>query len=130
MTTLNWIRKRLQDAEHKWTQPRADIARFLATHDGIFSATEILRAFRRMDKVSVYRTLELLASLDIIHPATHMGGIQYYELHAKRHHHHAICTQCKKIAHIACTLPKKIVRGFSQIHHSFLLTGLCTSCTP
>lgn len=129
MTSISWIRKRLQEANHKWTQPRAQIARFLTNHDGVFSATDILHAFRRMDKVSVYRTLDLLVSLDIIHPVTHMEGIQYYELHDTEHHHHAICTKCKKIAHIACMIPKKIVRGFSKIHHSLFLTGLCKACS-
>ncbi len=125
----NWVMQQLKNAGYKVTKPRQKITNFISHHDGIFSIQDIQNAHPGLDKVSLYRTIETLTALDLIDPIAHMNGMQHYELHSTNHHHHALCTKCKKIAHVTCAIPKKIIRGFSQIHHTLLLTGLCRTCS-
>lgn len=123
-----WILSTLHEHGHKQTPLRTRIATYITEKKGIFSVQDITRAFPTMDKVTVYRTIDLFRSLDIIHTVTSIEGMEYYELHGNTHHHHIICTSCKKTACINCKLPNITVPGFTDIHHTVLVTGLCTSC--
>lgn len=123
-----WIGQEIKSAGYKQTPSRTSIFSWLEKHKGIFSAKEILEANTSLDSVSVYRTLELLTKLDIIDPLMKIDDHQYYELHEEQHHHHAVCRKCKKAACIGCPGISVSVKGFSDIHHSLAVTGLCTSC--
>ncbi len=125
---IGWIIKSVLAKGYKKTSPRTRVAETIERHKGIFSAQDITHALRSLDRVSVYRTLELLASLDIIHPIVHLEGAQYYELHGNTHHHHVVCTRCHRSACIECDVPRIRVRGFQATHHTFIVTALCTSC--
>lgn len=129
MPASNWIEEKLIQEGYRITGPREYVVDFVLKKKGIFSVKEILQKNKKLDKVSVYRTIDLLTSLDIIHPTLMLDGHQMYELHAEKHHHHIICTKCKKDECVPCavTVPKKI-KGFSEIHHEVHFTGVCTSC--
>lgn len=124
----SWILPKIEGGGYKQTAVRKQIATWLEKHKGIFSVHDILRAFPKLDKVSVYRTIELFGGLDIVHPITAIDGVQYYELHGNTHHHHIVCTNCHKTACVNCHIPKITVRGFARTHHTFILSGLCASC--
>lgn len=124
---MNWIQKKLQEAGYKITPPRKHITDWVVKKEGIFSAKEILEDVS-LDKVSVYRTIDLLVSLDIIHPITQLHGEEHYETHEKKHHHHVVCTGCEKMDCISCDVRRKSVAGFKKLHHSVVFTGLCLSC--
>lgn len=124
----NWMLTALTDAGYKRTAVRKRITAFLAEHKGIFSAQDIMRKLPSLDKISVYRTIELLAAEDMIHPVSLMSGMQYYEAHGNKHHHHAICTGCKSARCVDCRVPNVKVSGFKKLHHTFLFTGLCVRC--
>jgi len=130
MAQQNWIEDDLAQAGHRSTQTRKQICTYLLKEKGIFSAKDILDAHKKLDKVSVYRTLDLLQSLDIIHPTLMLDGHQMYELHQKKsHHHHIVCVECKKDECMPCkvVVPKKI-KGFAKIHHEVHFTGVCNAC--
>lgn len=120
----------LQNAGFRLTAPRKKIIAYIANRDNLFSASHIVRALRSIDQASVYRTLRILADLDMIHAVGELDGQQYFEWHtpAKTHHHHLICTYCKKTECIDCVVALPPVRGWRMTHHSFLATGLCASC--
>ncbi|MEK7623837.1 MAG: Fur family transcriptional regulator [Patescibacteria group bacterium] len=124
----SWILANLKARGYKSTLPRKKITALIEAHQGIFSAHDIIKRLPGFDKVSVYRTIELLASLDIVHPITTVGGTQFFELHGNTHHHHIICTNCQRSACVDCEVPKVTVRGFTAPHHTFFLTGLCEQC--
>jgi Fe2+ or Zn2+ uptake regulation protein len=124
----HWILEQLKAKGYKNTDIRARVSAFIEEHEGIFSAHQIVTKFQDMDKVSIYRTIELLAELDLIHPITSIEGVQYYEMHGNTHHHHIICTRCHRSACVDCDVPKVSVPGFSDPHHTFLLTGICDQC--
>jgi len=119
----------LVNSGHKLTAPRKRIASWIAGNKGIFSASEILNTLTDLDKVSIYRTLELFCTLDIIHTVASLHGEQHFELHDKqKHHHHIVCTRCEKNECTPCDMPKKDFSSFKNVHHSILFTGLCKPC--
>lgn len=124
------IHETLASSGYKLTAPRKRIAGWISNHDGIFSAAEMRSDLKRLDIVSIYRTLELFASLDIIHRVISLHGEQHYELHANpMHHHHIVCTDCERSSCIPCEIPRKSFASFKNIHHSMIFTGLCKPCS-
>lgn len=125
----NWIIKNLQTNKIKVTQPRQRIANFLADKDGIFCAGEINKKIKTIDKVSIYRTLDLFQKEKIITPVINLEGEQFYEKNNDTdHHHHIICTACHKTECIDCTEPKIKTTKFKNLNHSLIFTGLCQTC--
>jgi len=127
---MNWITTILVEKGKRLTTPRIAVSDWLLSNDGVFSPKDIIAALPELDRVSVYRTVDVLAALDIIHPTSVLAGHQYYELHdATAHHHHVMCTACKKADCIPCLLPSHTIHGFQDVHHEVHFTGVCLSCT-
>jgi Fur family ferric uptake transcriptional regulator len=123
------IHDRLNEHGYKKTTPREKIVASIARHSGLFSTNEIIKSNPTVDRVSVYRTMDLLSDLDIIHPVTVRDGEQLYELHAEeKHEHHVVCENCQKTSKITCSIPKIILKGFSHVHHTLVLSGICKVC--
>ena len=123
-----WILDLLKSKGQKITAARKKVAAYIVDIDGLFSAKEILSAVPTMDRVTVYRVLDVFESLDIIHAVLTHHGETHYELHGEHHHHHIVCTRCKKTSCVECTITRKEISGFSNIHHSVVFTGLCNTC--
>lgn len=125
----NWILKKITQNKYKLTEPRKKISTFLKKKKGIFCAQDIIDKLQDVDRVSIYRALELMEQLGIITPLAILHGQQYYEKHDDgNHHHHIICTRCKKTKCVDCKTNIPTIKGFSNINHSLVLTGLCNSC--
>lgn len=83
---------------------------------------------------TVYRTLSLLEDSDMVTSLSFGAQGKKYELGAKHHHDHLICTECGDITefvdeeierrqeHIASEL------GFKITDHSMQIYGYCKSC--
>lgn len=129
-TQPNFTTEFLREAGYKLTGNRLSVAAYLDNNKGIFCANDLLRSISNIDKVSLYRTLELFRKLDIIHPVVTLDGEQYYEAHEHSdHHHHAICTKCHKSECISCDYTDKPVPGFKETHHAVAVTGICYKCS-
>jgi Fe2+ or Zn2+ uptake regulation protein len=122
------IEDKIKAAGGRLTPARRNIFSWLEAHEGMFSAAHLIAAFPDRDRVSIYRTIDLLLSLDIIHATIKLKDFQYYELHGEPHHHHAICVLCQKNACVPCSLPTGKIRGFKKIHHDVSFTGVCYAC--
>lgn len=120
----------LQQAGYKTTNTRKRICKQIEKLDGIFCAKKIIEKLK-MDKVSVYRNLELLSQLNLIRPAINIKGEQFYEKNDdSNHHHHIVCTECLKTSCIDCSEPKiKQIKKFNNINHLLIFTGICNSCS-
>lgn len=129
MTSTKWIHDILSKNGYKQTPAREKIIKIITHTKGLFSTKDIIKKTQKIDRVSVYRTIDLLTSLDIIHPVTTRANEQVYELHAQtKHEHHIICNNCQKTKTIKCSIPKIILKGFHHIHHTLVLNGLCNHC--
>lgn len=123
LETLKKLGKRI-------TNSRKNIIAWIEGRSGIFCAKDIIDELG-VDKVAVYRTIDLLTRLDFIHSVIQIDGMQYFEKHehGDDHHHHVICTKCRIQECIDCHLPEIKVPGFSSVHHTSVYTGLCKKCS-
>jgi Fe2+ or Zn2+ uptake regulation protein len=121
---MNWILSHIKKQGKKITDTRIQISEYILTRC-VCSAQDIIQALPTMDKVSIYRTIELFESLDIIHPTTVIDGHQYYEVHAATHHHHTQCLHCGAATCTDCPIQAKQ----TKTHHTlFFTTKSCANC--
>ena len=83
---------------------------------------------------TVYRTLSLLEDSDMVTSLSFGAQGKKYELGAKDHHDHIICTKCGTISEFVDdeieTRQKKIAEelGFIMQEHSMQIYGICQPC--
>lgn len=83
---------------------------------------------------TVYRTLSLLEDSDMVTSLSFGAQGKKYELGAKDHHDHLICTQCGNITEFVDEeieeRQKKISEalGFKMQEHSMQIYGICKFC--
>ena len=132
----------LKKAGLKLTETREQVLCLLETEHGPFSADEILNALPKhtCDPATVYRTMLQFEEHHITRRCDFGDGIARYELRDEsgHHHHHVLCTQCKKIEAIEespllAKLEKALSQiplglGFTQVSHTLEFFGLCAAC--
>lgn len=83
---------------------------------------------------TIYRTLELLKNLDLIHESHLPGGQPTYETIAGHTHHHLICRNCHKTIHLdedlLGTLREQLQSqyGYHQLNLELNASGYCEDC--
>ncbi len=83
---------------------------------------------------TVYRTLSLLEESDMVTSLSFGAQGKKYELGAKHHHDHFICTTCGNIAEFVDEQieerQRKIAKelGFDMQDHSMQIYGICIEC--
>lgn len=89
----------------------------------------------KFDKVTLYRTVNTLTELNLLHRVDFGDGSARYELSTLPHHHHLICESCGTVEDINTCVPaqkiKQIEKGthFTIRHHSLDFYGTCANCT-
>jgi len=119
------------------TQPRRVILGYIHDRGDHLTAEEIIgyvhRKFPRVNKSTIYRTLELLEKSECVFKSDSMGGTIYH--HAEEgHHHHLVCRKCGKT--VDCeenifALVEKALRekhGFRIDFKHVVMSGLCEGC--
>lgn len=89
---------------------------------------------------TIYRTIQVLLDLHIIHRVNLDDRFVRYEIHAQsedsHHHHHAICVACGKVYSFKIDLLDNLEQaifdsmGFEVINHEVKLYGYCAECIP
>jgi Fur family transcriptional regulator, ferric uptake regulator len=128
----------LDRAGHRLTEPRRAVAELIAARDGHFTAAELVAdaGRRRMDigRATVFRTLDLFTSLNLVERVDLPGGEHAYVACDPVHHHHAICTGCGRSLDVAdhglATVLGEIGNrsGFRVTAHRLEIFGLCAAC--
>ena len=83
---------------------------------------------------TVYRTLALLEESKMVTSLSFGAHGKKYELGAKNHHDHLICTSCRKITEFVDEQIEKkqhqIAKelGFTMLDHSMQIYGICKDC--
>lgn len=117
------------------TQPRLIVFATLKNAPGPVSIADIVKQCPSIDRVSVYRTIELFLRLHIVEIIAH-GWKQRYELAApfRAHHHHLLCTRCSVVVEINSDKIEDLIHllasehGFKAARHTFEIMGLCSTC--
>lgn len=134
------FKKKLSENNYKFTKQRELIIdTILEKENWHFTAEELFEAVRERDNeigmATVYRTIELLKELEIIHVLDFNEESRKYELFVEdSHHHHLICKRCgkliefndKDIDYFEKELEKKY--DFSVTEHKLSFYGYCSKC--
>ena len=131
---------RLETAGFRRGGARRAVIEVLAAEQCALTALDIderLRAGeRRVGRASVYRTLEQLTDLDLVHKLDLGSETARYERTdpGGEHHHHMVCDQCGKVLPFEdAGLERAVIkvtggRGFEVRDHEIVLHGACDSC--
>ena len=145
---MHWWGNRFRGCGYRITVARQAILEVLSRTSKHLSAEDIYFAVHRdypnIGLTTVYRTLELLVQLGFIFKFDFGDGRARYELtegpEKKQHHHHLICTKCRRIINYTdfiddeIELLKRTEKGLSRKYnfeikeHLIQFYGLCDRC--
>jgi Fur family ferric uptake transcriptional regulator len=138
---LEWIFRKLHDREYKITPQRRVILKAIMENPSHhLSAEDIYNLVKTTNPeiglATIYRTLELLADLDILQKMNFNDGRSRYEFNNQdeHHHHHLICLRCGSVTEfeddLLETLETAIAKksGFEIIDHQLKIYGHCKKC--
>jgi Fe2+ or Zn2+ uptake regulation protein len=129
------FKKILHDTKLKSTGPRLAVLKALSEVQRPETAQVIHRRLKKMDLVTLYRTLASFEKNQLIKRIDLHKDSVYYELNID-HHHHIICTGCGTVEDFELCdidrLTKKIIAKASNFksvqEHAMELFGVCNGC--
>jgi Fur family ferric uptake transcriptional regulator len=133
-------RGELRRAGHRTGGAREEVVRLLGAQDCCLSAQDIhdrLRGGGRgIGLASVYRALDVLAQLRLVHRVD-VGGTACFEPAdpSGEHHHHAICERCGRMDAFEDPELERVLDdvgarlGYDIGAHDLVLRGACPGCT-
>jgi Fur family ferric uptake transcriptional regulator len=131
---------RLGSAGFRRGGARRAVIEVLAAEPCALSALDIderlRRGKRRVGRASVYRALEQLTELDLVHKLDLGAETARYERTdpAGEHHHHMVCDECGKVLPFEdAGLERAVTKvtggaGFKVRDHEIVLHGACDAC--
>lgn len=137
------LQSQLERDSYRLTPQREAVLDVLIAHaDDHLSAEEVFLYTRELypdiGLATVYRNLELLEKLSIIHRFDYGDGQSRYEIRlgeeGEHYHHHLICRECGSIGEFKSdlleTIEKRIAEdtGFKVTDHCLRFFGICASC--
>lgn len=132
------IEHRLQQHGYRITGPRSIIVDAVIGHDRPFTAeqlvTELAGGQEAIGRATIYRTLELLASMDILTRIVSPEGNPLYISGTPGHRHHLLCEACGTTITITnCPMTELIAALEDETHfvirdHTLEVFGICPSC--
>ena len=141
--TMDILKQRLQARQHKLTKQRRTVLNVFIEHPGKhLSADDVYKILQKQDidigLATVYRSLELLAELDILRKMDFGDGCSRYEVGTmsqdEHQHHHMICLKCKTVTEfpddLLDSLEENISKkcGFKIADHQVIFYGYCKEC--
>lgn len=123
---------------YRLTKPRLAVAEAVLRYTQPFSAEQLVADLgsgpEPIGRATVYRTLEILAAVDVLTRLIQPDGHPAYICDSPGHRHHIVCSQCgTAVAFTSCPLEDLVpalARDTSfQIHdHLLEVFGVCPSC--
>ncbi|KJS87562.1 MAG: Fur family transcriptional regulator [Peptococcaceae bacterium BICA1-8] len=141
MPYLEDIKTRLKAKDYKITpQRKVIINAFAQNMEKHLSAEDVYQFVKHshpeIGLATVYRTLDLLAELQILKKMNFGDGRSRYEFckDDDHHHHHLICLECDKVFEFEDDLLESLEaiiskrNGFKIIDHQLKFYGYCVKC--
>jgi Fur family transcriptional regulator, ferric uptake regulator len=137
-----YVREELRRGGSRTGGARDAVIAHLDAQDCCLSAQEVhdgLRADgRKVGIASVYRVLEQLSELGLVHRVDLGGGVTRFgpALPHGEHHHHLVCDECGRVemfddAGLEHALEQVAgARGYELVQHEVVLHGSCAACKP
>lgn len=131
----NTLHTILHEHGHSITKPRLKVFEELLATQAPISVADLAKRLNSVDKVSIYRTIELFENTGVVHRIW-TGFKSKVELSDafSPHHHHFTCRSCSKTISIKSealetTLHEfETTHSFRLTHHSVELSGYCLEC--
>ena len=139
-TWVQHAQHELARAGHRSGGAREEVLELLGAQDCLLSAQEIHDRLRDEGRgvglASVYRALEVLANLKLVHRVDVDGSACYEPADPSgEHHHHAICERCGKLAPFEDAELERLLDGvgarlgYEIGGHDVVLRGACPECS-
>jgi len=123
---------------YRSTSPRLTVVESVLRYDRPFTAEQLVAAVRNVDaslgRATVYRTLEILASIDVVTRILQPGGHPAYVVGSPGHRHHLVCSGCgSTVAFTACPVDDLVNdlrrnTDYAISGHLLEVFGVCPSC--
>ncbi len=130
----------LDRSDYRLTEPRRAVAQLVADRAGHFSAADLVDAARTrrlaIGRATIFRTLEVLAELDLVERIDLPSGEHAYVACEPSHHHHVVCSGCGRSEDVEDAGLRAVVvdiaarTGFRIDDHRLELFGVCPDCQP
>ena len=94
----------------------------------------LIKNHKRIGLTSIYRSLELFASMGIVYKTVNGSSGRYKLCTSEDHHHHIVCRACGDVAEVDfCNIAdwsRKVTKstGFQVTDHQLSFSGLCRAC--
>lgn len=132
------FRQYLKKENHRITPERFEVLDYAIDYEGHFGADELFIKMKsnnsNVSRATVYNTLELLASCELLAKRNFGENKTRYESNYERKiHDHLICTNCGAIKEFSELQIEKIVKevsaklGYEPTGHSFNIFGKCSN---
>ena len=121
---------KLKNAGAKITRPRKKVLEILVGNGQPMSVTEIFKTSNDVDFASIFRTIHLYLSLEIVREIKMCDKQVRYELTTGQPHHHILCSECGKIENIdLCVIEDiKKLTNYQITDHIMEFSGICPEC--
>lgn len=131
--------QRLKQAGYRLTQARLTVLEVLEAEHGHITSADVLEKVEGINpaigRASVFRTLDLFTQLGIIRPTYIDTSLTptYVMMHGG-HHHHVICTDCKRFFEFDDCGMEALTRNLEETldirisGHLLEFYGLCAAC--
>jgi Fur family transcriptional regulator, ferric uptake regulator len=114
---------------YRITKARREVLQALSAQKQPQTIQQLCKESRNADEASVYRTIRTLVEEGFVEEILIQKDTPHYAL-ADGHHHHAVCTSCGVMEHVACVSHDvPVPSSFRSIkEHEVVLYGLCKKC--
>ena len=135
------FRKYLKTQSLKYTKERKIILEEVLKRRDHFDADELAADLRtnglKVSRATVYRTLDILHDLNVVHKATLGHKHNHYEnMVGRKHHDHLVCLKCDKVLEfVDDVIEERQIEvckqlGFQIKRHTLQIFGYCSHCAP
>ncbi|MBX3070296.1 MAG: transcriptional repressor [Thermomicrobiales bacterium] len=125
---------RLVELGYRATSPRREVVATVLDQDRPFTSEQIVHLLPHIGRATVYRTLEILASIDVVHRLLKPGGFPAYVVGHPGHRHHLVCSGCATVVEFSDCPVETLVQDladrteFTISTHHLEITGVCPTC--
>lgn len=135
MTWAERASRRFNEAGFRTGAARRQVIELLDGEHCALTALEIDARLPKVGRATVYRTLEQLEELELVHRVDVGGESAAYERNDPTgHHHHMVCVRCRRLVPFEDPALERAIHAvgeraeFEVTAHDVLLRGVCPRC--
>lgn len=133
------IENKLSQYGHRPTAARLEVVEALLNFHGHMTADDLYEhmqsAGSSVGRMTVFRTLDLLAEIGVVRPTYQGSGAAHFVLLEDGHHHHLVCMRCAQTVEFAeCSFAEDLSQQLAEKHgfkiegHLLEIYGVCKKC--